>query len=63
MRAVTAVIERSNGQVIWRDFGYEDTYEDQVLTNDYANVSPITFSEMQYDDALRRAALLITQVK
>lgn len=59
--AVTAIIEREERNIVWRGFGYENTYEEEVFTKDHIEIGPITFDAKQYESALKSAAQLISQ--
>jgi len=50
--AVTLSVRRVGGKVVWSDFGYENTYEEQVLRDDFADVGPFEFDSSQYESAL-----------
>lgn len=51
--AVTVVVERGDGTVSWRDWGYQNNYEHgfDVL----AGLPDVTFDATQYDSTLRDA--------
>jgi len=54
--AITAVIERGPGVVVWRNFGYQNNYEAKISADDYRGLGPFTFDAAEYDaffDALR----------
>ena len=53
--AVSAVIENIGDQIVWRDFGYENDYEDKVTLTVYKNIGPFVFNKTQYEDTIRRA--------
>jgi hypothetical protein len=56
--SVTVVIERGEGTVTWRDWGYQNNYEEGfVPLNDLPDV---TFDAVQYDSTLREAAGRLT---
>jgi hypothetical protein len=46
--AVSAVIEEEGNQIIWRDFGYENTYEDDVDLDNYRDIGPFAFYRDDY---------------
>ena len=49
--AVTAVIERSGDEIIWRDFGLQNTF-DEVITPINEDLS-FSFDRAQYNQALK----------
>lgn len=56
--SVTVVVERGDGTVTWRDWGYQNNYDQGfVPINDLRDV---TFDVVQYDSTLREAAGRLT---
>lgn len=53
--AVSLVVERAGDKVVWRDFGYENNYEDVVRTEGYEDVGPFAFDPADYAAALKKA--------
>jgi hypothetical protein len=53
--AVTAVIERVGDSIVWRDFGFQNNYDDMIRKDDFQDVGPFAFSARQYYDAIRTA--------
>ena len=53
--AMTATVHREGATISWRDFGYENTYEDKVNLDDYKTVGPLTFDAMAYEQLLLNA--------
>jgi hypothetical protein len=53
--AISVSIKREDDRVVWADFGYENTYEAQVLRADYANVGPFEFEFHPYQSTLLSA--------
>jgi hypothetical protein len=53
--AVSAVIENVDNQIMWRDFGYENDYENIVRLDDYRNLGPFVFDAAEYERVIRRA--------
>jgi hypothetical protein len=45
--AVTARLEREGDLIIWRDFGFENDYEDPRLT-EFASIAPLYFDARSY---------------
>jgi len=59
---ITAVIERQGGTITWRAFGYENTYEDEILLDAYNTVGPFTFDATAYECTLVLAMDLLRHV-
>ncbi len=49
--AITATIEVTEKNVIWKDFGYENNYSDPDLS-DYKEIGPFTFDIKRYSAIL-----------
>ncbi len=50
--AITAKIEVTEKNVIWKDFGYENNYSEPDLTG-YKEIGPFTFDKKQYCTLLK----------
>lgn len=53
--AISVVIEHDTASVIWRAFGYENNYGEQVITEGFKDVGPFLFEPREYEAALRGA--------
>lgn len=53
--AVTAMVVREGHSIVWKDFGFENDYEDNILTDDYKQIGPYAFDFAHYETALRQA--------
>lgn len=53
--AYSAFVERSGGTYVWRDFAYENGYEDP---RPISGVGPYTFESSQYEAEVARAGAL-----
>jgi hypothetical protein len=53
--AVSVVIEMAGDHVIWRDFGFQNNYEVEVISAGYAGVGPLVFDKVEYEAVIRRA--------
>jgi hypothetical protein len=53
--AITAVVERKGNTITWKDFGYENTYEDKIWLDDYSTVGPFAFDSTVYERTLIQA--------
>lgn len=54
--AVSVVIEAAGSRIIWRDFGFENNYEDEVVSSWYAGVGPLVFNKTEYEAVIRSAS-------
>ena len=41
--------------ILWKNLGYENDYEENVLFDDYRQIGPYTFDFALYERALRQA--------
>jgi hypothetical protein len=57
--AVSIVIDFSEDMVTWREFGYENNYDEQVHFDKLKDVGPFKFSLQEYKDTLARAMALL----
>ena len=53
--AVTAFVVRDGQSVVWRDFGYENDYEENMRLNEYNHVGPYMFDWKEYESVLSQA--------
>lgn len=53
--AITAIVWKEGETVTWEDFGYENTYEENVRRDEYAAVGPFTFNAVSYERTLEEA--------
>lgn len=53
--AVSAFIEQAGANIIWRDFGYQNNYDNEVIFGEYKNINPIVFERADYDRIIRGA--------
>jgi hypothetical protein len=53
--AVSAIIERVDDNIIWRDFGYQNNYDDTVHFEDLEGVGPFTFNATEYYNEITKA--------
>jgi len=53
--AISAVIEKVDATFVWREFGYENNWEDGVQRDEYNALGPFVFSCEAYENALREA--------
>jgi hypothetical protein len=53
--AITVAVVREDDTITWKDFGYENTYEDAVLLEKYKSLGPFTFKTEEYEGTLLHA--------
>ena len=53
--AVTAFIERHGQWIVWRDFGYENDYEENIRLDEYKHIGPYTFEWTKYESVFLQA--------
>ena len=51
--AITAKISVAPGEIVWSEFGYENSYEDSVLTEPFVALGPFAFDRHEYESKLR----------
>lgn len=56
--AVSAIIERIDDNIIWRDFGYQNNYDDALHIDDFEDLGPFTFNATEYYNEIIRALVL-----
>lgn len=54
--AVSAVIERVEDAIIWRDFGYQNNYDENIIFDEYRDIGPFIFDADEYSHVIRLAA-------
>ena len=52
--AVTLVVQTEADVIIWKDFGFENNYEDVVHTDGFQDIGPFTFDANQYRELFDR---------
>jgi hypothetical protein len=50
--ALSAVVERVGDDVVWRDFGWQDTVEPDVYFEDFTGTKSVRFDRAQYEGIL-----------
>jgi hypothetical protein len=53
--AITLEVHNENGKISWSNFGYENTCEDRVQFDEYAEIGPFTFDSTEYERTLQQA--------
>lgn len=54
--AISVVIEAAGDQIVWRDFGFENNYDNEVVSSGYAEIGPIIFDRADYETIIRSAS-------
>jgi hypothetical protein len=58
--AVTLLIENGPDHIVWKDFGFENNYEDVVHTGEFKDIGPFTFDVRQYREVFDRIRQMTT---
>ena len=53
--ALSVVVERVGNKIIWRDFGFENNYENIIQRTGFEGIGPFTFDDRSYDRTIRKA--------
>ena len=53
--AITLVVVREGDAIVWKDFGFENNYEENIDLNEYKGVGPFVFDAVSYESALLQA--------
>ena len=56
--AVTLLIERDPGVIIWKNFGIQNNYDEAVHTEGFENIGPFTFDGRQYHELFEQVRRL-----
>jgi hypothetical protein len=51
--AITAKISIENDRVTWEEFGYENNYQNEVLTEPFVALGPFVFDRGEYEQKLK----------
>lgn len=56
--AITAIVSKKGETVVWSNFGYQNNYEENVISSGYDGAGPFTFDAVTYEclllDAVNR---------
>ena len=58
--AVTLIVESGPDHIIWKDFGFENNYENVVHTAGFEDIGPFTFDVRQYRELFGRILQMTT---
>jgi hypothetical protein len=61
--AISCVIVREGDAFIWKEFGLQNNYEDNVERNRYTGIGPFIFDATSYERAFQRAIYSLTEQK
>ena len=53
--AVTAFLIRDGESIVWKDFGFENNYEENIRLEEYKHIGPYTFNWKQYESVFLQA--------
>jgi hypothetical protein len=51
--AITISIQENEETYIWKDFGFENNYDEELLA-EYNEIGPFTFSKIEYESKLKQ---------
>jgi hypothetical protein len=52
---ITTIIDKKERTISWKDFGYENNYEDKIDLASYETFGPLTFDKVAYERTLLSA--------
>jgi hypothetical protein len=58
--AVTLLIERGPGIIIWKNFGIQNSYDETVHKEGFEDIGPFTFDGRQYRELFERVRRVIS---
>jgi hypothetical protein len=56
--AISVVVERQGDEIVWRDFGYQNNYDEAIDLESYKDVGPFRFNASAYAEAIGSATLI-----
>ena len=59
--ALSILVESSEEEFVWRDFGYENNYEEELHVDGLRDLGPFHFESRAYKEILADAMLQLTQ--
>ncbi len=54
--AISVGIEKTGDKIVWRDFGYENDYDENAFFDDYRTFGPFAFDAEEYFSVMNQAA-------
>jgi hypothetical protein len=57
--AITLVVVKDGDAIVWKDFGFENNYDDNIELNEFKDVGPFMFDATLYEAALHQAIALL----
>lgn len=61
--AVTLVVARQSESIVWKDFGFENNYEEIVEVTGYERFGPFTFNAADYETTFRQGLEILKTLK
>lgn len=56
--AISAVIESAGDEIVWRAFGYQNNYEENVVFDEYQDIGPFRFDAVEYSRVIGQSTTL-----
>jgi hypothetical protein len=53
--ALSVVIDRVGDNIVWRDFGFQNNYDDMIRRDGWEDLGPLSFNATDYYDAIKKA--------
>ena len=53
--AVTVVIDRFGDSIVWRDFGFQNNYDESILKDDFEQLGMLSFNATDYYNEIVKA--------
>ena len=47
--AISVIVDKEGDQIVWKNFGYENTWEEKLELGDYTGIGPFTFDARKYE--------------
>jgi hypothetical protein len=57
--AITSLILREGGAIIWKDFGVQNNYDDNIALTAYQGVGPFIFDAAAYERVITQARAML----
>ncbi len=56
--AISVVIEKMGNSIVWRDFGYQNNYDENIDLEAYSDIGPFSFNMDEYASVIKQASIL-----
>ena len=53
--AITAFVVKEGQSIVWKDFGFENDYEENIRLDEFRHIGPYTFDWKEYESVLLQA--------